>query len=139
MENKEYRFKKFGGGSVRLKSGRIIKSNEIFIDYPDNIPEGVRDLIKPMNTAAEKAFEGKGKQPVPQKVEKKEYEIEKVKVGWYQIVADEKIISEKLLRKNEAIQMYKELSGEKAYHGDFGESKNAEIKEDRNDTSKKEE
>lgn len=42
------RWKKIGGGSFRLP-GKIIKPNEIFYAYPNEIPKGFRDVVIPLD------------------------------------------------------------------------------------------
>lgn len=47
-KDKKIRFRKLGGGSLRMP-GRIIKPNQVFSAYPDEIPPGFRDVVKPVD------------------------------------------------------------------------------------------
>lgn len=42
------RWKKYGGGTFRLASGKIIKPNQVFLASPDEIPQAFRDVVKPL-------------------------------------------------------------------------------------------
>jgi len=43
------RYKKLGGGSFRLITGKIVKQNEIFEAYPHEIPNAFKDLLVVMD------------------------------------------------------------------------------------------
>jgi len=47
---KKIRYKKIGGGSLRLNN-RIIKPGQKFEAYPEDIPETARDLVVPADGA----------------------------------------------------------------------------------------
>ena len=46
-ERAKVKYKKIGGGSLRL-GGKIIKPGEVFKAYPEDIPVGFRDLVIPV-------------------------------------------------------------------------------------------
>lgn len=46
--SEKVRWLKTGGGSLRLKTGKIIKPNEKFSACPEEIPEAFRDIVVPI-------------------------------------------------------------------------------------------
>lgn len=48
-------WKKLGGGSFRLASGKIIKPNQVFQAYESEIPKAFRDCVKMVEGVAESA------------------------------------------------------------------------------------
>lgn len=55
---KKIRYQKLGGGSLRMLN-RIIKPNQIFSAYPEEIPEAFNRWIKPLDPLPEKKRKGK--------------------------------------------------------------------------------
>lgn len=47
--SEESRWKKTGGGSFRLKSGKIVKPNESFRAKAEDIPKAFRDILIPLD------------------------------------------------------------------------------------------
>ena len=126
------RWKKIGGGSLRLVSGRIIKPNEIFRADPSEISMSFRDRVIPLDAISEEMT------PVPDaafEIEKvsesnevlveellpvedtapsastEEYEMVQAAAGWYRVVnvKTRKVVNEKMLRKHEADKLLQAL------------------------------
>ena len=102
------RFRKIGGGSLRL-GNRIIKQNQVFSAYQDEISKAFWDCIIPLNP---KEIEEDTEAIDTQKEETDPLYFVKKKGGaWYDIVSREgKVINEKSLHKKEAEQMCEELN-----------------------------
>ncbi len=93
------KWKKIGGGTFRLASGKIIKPNQEFMATSDQIPGAFRDVIKPLDSAPEALPD-----EVPPDVQ--QYEIVHRSHGWYDITDNQgKKINEKSLRKKAAENM----------------------------------
>lgn len=94
-------FRKIGRGTTLLVIGgkkRRIKFNQRFRALPEEIPEGFRDTILPVDTEAEAPTK-----PSVAEVKSKEYFIKHKGSGWYDVVdADGKVQNEKNLRKVQA-------------------------------------
>ena len=103
------RYIKNGGGSLRLPN-RIIKPNEVFDAYPEDIPETFRDMIVPLDGEVKKQQEAVVQVSVP-KAEKLEY-FTKLRGGGYYNVVDTngKVMNEKALRKDAAEDLIKSLT-----------------------------
>jgi len=70
LGREKIQYRKIGGGSLRLKlsgQNRIIKQNELFSAYPDEIPPAFKDTIVPTNLAYAAKVEEAAK-PKPVKV-----------------------------------------------------------------------
>jgi hypothetical protein len=113
------RFKKVGGGSLRLKN-RIIKSGQVFTAFPSDIPKSFRDVVivvggtidgKTVNWKDEPV---KDKEPVipPEQITKPEYTIQlRGKSNtWYDVVDGKgKVLNEKGLTKEVAEKFVENL------------------------------
>lgn len=101
------RFKKLGGGSLRF-GGRIIKPNEVFRAYPDDIPKGFRDIVVPLD----KVPLSKEEEPID--VVKVDYELRaRGAGGWYDIfnkITDKKV-NDRALKRDAAEKLLTELEG----------------------------
>jgi len=104
-------FKKIGGGSFRLKGGKIIKPNQVFFALPTDIPEAFLDAVKPVDgTNISKESVPK---VLPVEVAPAAYSIEPGSVGWFNVVDGEgKPMNEKALRKDAADELLAELLAE---------------------------
>ena len=118
-------FIKKGKGMLRLKSGVVVKENEVFFAYPEDIPDAFRDTIVPTNPdeTVKKTFKKHGivedKIPVYKKV-KTELTEEEVKAYTkegkdvpvlYNIVDKQnKVVNEEPLEKEEADLLLKDLN-----------------------------
>lgn len=113
LENGKIRWIKTGGGSFRVTLDgklKIIKENEKFVAFPDDIPEAFRDTIRPVDP----------KQTVPRKGEKvnpivaprSKYKLMTRAPGWFNVVreSDDKIMNESAMRKDEADELLKSLN-----------------------------
>ena len=93
-------WRKKGGGSFRMANGRIIKPGQIFKARLDEIPEGFRDVVVPVN--AEMFTKVQSVQESSPAVEL-DYFVKHISSGWYNVVdADDKVQNEKKLRKVDA-------------------------------------
>ena len=102
-------FRKIGGGSFRTKKGKIIKPNETFLAYPEDIPDAFKDTIIPVEEPPEV-------EPEPDETDAEEYyliEERENAPGWFDVVnADGKAINETALREKDAKELLKRLIGE---------------------------
>jgi hypothetical protein len=112
------RWKKVGGGSFHAVIGgkqRIIKPGEIFEAKLEEIPEGFRDLIAPVNEGAKKVMAtGTTKEdtgPVPEvEIKPAVYDLVHKGGSWYNVVdSDGKVMNEKALRKGDAEALIENL------------------------------
>lgn len=89
-------YQKIGGGSLHLPN-RIIKPNQKFRAYPEEIPTAFKDLVVVVNKDEAEAAERVEEDP------KLEYFLKDKGGGWYDIVnSSGKVQNEKSLRKEEA-------------------------------------
>lgn len=107
------RWRKVGGGSLRLKSGRIIKPNQVFTAALEDIPAGVDDLLVPVNEEATEVKEHvkTGQTPLQPEYLDGLYEIRARGVGWFDIVNTEsgKVVNDKALRSADAAALVEKL------------------------------
>ena len=103
--DQKIRFKKTGGGSLRL-GGKIYKPNQTFMAYPYEIPDAFKDVIVPVDPNAvareeEKKFLGKTH----------EYTLKARSSGGYYDVVDSngKVKNEKALRHAAALDLIRSL------------------------------
>lgn len=96
------RWRKTGGGSFRMKGGRIIKPGQIFEATLDEIPEAFRDIIIPLDELPQET-------PLISSVK---YEIKMKTGGWFNVVesVSGKAMNEKGLRKEDAEKLLADLS-----------------------------
>ena len=102
------KFKKQGGGSFRLSTGRRIKPGQVFDAYPSEIPEGFRDQVKPLgDKTTEEVFKETGI------IESKEpgFKKESKGGGWFDVInlKTGKVLNEKSLREEEADKLVEAL------------------------------
>jgi len=98
------RWKKIGGGTFRMASGRIIKPQQIFVAHPDDIPKAHRDTVVPLSPLEEKPEE----KLVPASGG---YEIVVKSAGWYNVVdGNGKVMNEKGLRQEAAKELLESLT-----------------------------
>ena len=103
-EEAQVRFRKIGGGTFRMASGRIIKPNQTFTAKPSEIPQGARRFVVPLTGSYAEVDN-------PKRVELK-YSLRVRSPGWYDIVDGEgKVINENALREAQAREMLKSLAG----------------------------
>ena len=124
IEPGQSRWKKLGGGSLLISIGgkkRIIKPGEIFIAKEEEIPEGFRDRVKPLDTIVKTIptgmTRGADSAPPPEAPPKPPtalvYSIQARSSGGYYDVVDKdgKPQNEKALRKDPAEALLKSLMG----------------------------
>lgn len=100
---KKIKWRKMGGGSFRLKSGKIIKPNQVFTAIVDDIPEAFRDVVVAMEDLPDEP-------PVIIDPIKDQYRIESDSTGKFNIIdVHGKVINENPLSPNEAQEMYNSL------------------------------
>lgn len=111
------RWRKIGGGSLRLKIGganRIIKPNETFNALISEIPAAFRDTVVPVDDVQAQLIEAKINPPIetPKKLVKPEYSIKprgKSKSMFDIVDGTGKIFNEKPLSKASAEQMLNDI------------------------------
>ena len=96
------KWKKLGGGSFRLRSGRIIKPNQTFDASPDEIPAAFRDIVVPVTPLP----------PAPKlDVQAGAYQLRHRGSNWYDILDGQgKVVNEKALRQDEARKIIEGLA-----------------------------
>lgn len=92
------------GGTLHMRSGRIIKPMQKFKAHPDEIPQAFRDVIVPVDPVTQIS-------PLP--VEKPGYSLRETDEGLYEIVdARGKAITEDPQPKDRAEAILSRLTGE---------------------------
>jgi len=95
------KWKKLGGGTFRLQSGKIIKPNQVFDAYVSEIPKAFRDVVVPLDPLPE---------DVPLTVTSGDYQVKSRGPGWYDVFdAFGKRVNEQALRQPEAEKLAEEL------------------------------
>lgn len=107
IEDREIWWRKTGGGTFRLKREgkgiKIIKPNQKFKARPSEIPESIRDIIKPLEELPEE-------KPLP--ITPPGYTLKYKGSGWYDVIdGDGKTMNEKTLRKGDAEKLIESLTG----------------------------
>lgn len=108
------RYKKIGGGSFHATIGgnrRIIKPNEVFDARPEEIPEGFRDMIVPLDPSVADAANKPAQKKAPTNLK---YFVKKREkgVGYWDVVdKNGKVQNEKALRKDKAEEFIQKLLG----------------------------
>lgn len=103
-EEASVRFRKIGGGTLRLASGRIIKPNQVFSARASEISQSARKFVVPLTGNFQEVDS-------PKRVEQK-YTLHVRAPGWYDILDGEgKVINENALREAQAREMLKSLAG----------------------------
>lgn len=95
------RWRKVGGGTFRMGNGRIIKQNQVFEAPAEDIPEGFRDVVVPVDGLPEEK---------PLEVQEATFSVEAGAPGWFNVVGQNgKIVNEKQLRAADAQKLIEEL------------------------------
>jgi len=120
MAEKLIKWKKIGGGTFRMKDGRIIKPNQVFEAYESDIPQAFRKFVVPLDPLPKeevkvednfeiKPAEGKKEEDMEKELDIKEDEELEVEMvhrggGWYDVINKKsgKKINEKPLKKTDA-------------------------------------
>ena len=93
-------FRKEGGGTMRLTTGKIIKPTQDFWAFEHQVPKGGLDLLTRLEDSPPPTPPPE-EQPV--EVAKSDFHLEHRGGGWYNILnADGKKLNEKALTKDEA-------------------------------------
>lgn len=97
-------------GTFRMRNGnKIVKPNEVFKASVDEIPEGFRDVIVPVDETPEEVTQNESELP-PEEVNKPTYTIQGKAGGWYDIVdASGNTVNTHSLRYEQANQFKDEL------------------------------
>jgi hypothetical protein len=104
-EDGKIKWVKQGGGSFRMTSGKIIKPGQTFFAHPNDIPEGFRDTIVPLDKLPPETSDTID-------VVKTEYKVQQRGESnlWYDVVDGEgKVINEKALKRTAALELIKAL------------------------------
>lgn len=119
------RWRKIGGGSFRLRSGRIIKPNQEFVAEESQIPEAFKDLVVEVEPTEQEqptvrrttppSPDTAPEKPEPEAEEEKGYSMVEVEgeEGQYNIIGPSgKVMNDKPLTKEEAEEVLKALEEE---------------------------
>ncbi len=102
----QVRFVKISKGFVRLKDGRVVRPGQTFWAYPEDIPDAFRGGFETAEKQPEELYAAYGIIESTQT----SFHMTHVGAGWYDIVdIFGKVLNEKRLRKEEALQMINEL------------------------------
>jgi hypothetical protein len=97
-------WKHTGGGILRLKDSRVIKSGDVFLAFPCEVPQAFRDTVKLLSSPPT--------EPGPEPVKSAFTAKKRVGSSWYDVVdSNDKIISEKALKRADALALVKKLEG----------------------------
>jgi hypothetical protein len=101
---KKVQWRKTGGGTFRMRDGRIIKPNQVFKASPDEIPKAFRDTIIPLESLPEET------EPVINPSIK--FGIKERGAGWFDVVnlVSNKVMNKGALRRVAAEKLLEELS-----------------------------
>ena len=105
------RWRKIGGGTLRLKSGKRVKKGEIFSARAIDIPKSFRDTIIPLDPTAEGLVM---KEEAPIEVEAPKYTIrpDEIDPKTFEVVdSNGKVVSEGYLTEKEAKALIRQLKG----------------------------
>lgn len=92
--DKNPQWRKIGGGTFRMASGKIIKKNQVFRAAVEDIPEAFRHIVVPI---------GELPKETPLEVSINKYKVQSTGAGWYNVIdGQDKVVNEKGLRQNEA-------------------------------------
>ena len=111
----QVQFVKKGKGMLRLKNGQVVKENEFFYAYPEDIPNAFRDSVVPTNPdkAVKETFKEHGviedKKPVYKMKPAEAESGDKEKLFDIVDKQDKKINEDRLTRKD-AIALLKDLN-----------------------------
>lgn len=104
-KNNILRWKKKGGGSFRLKDGKIIKSNQIFFSTKEDIPAGFLDTLEQLseqNQLDDAVIVEDPKKPI--------YTKEHRSGAWWDVLdADGKKMNDKALKEDAADELISDL------------------------------
>ena len=100
---KKIRWRKDGGGTFRMGSGKIIKPGQTFDTYPSQIPEAFRDTVIALDKIPEKEQE-------ELVITQPKYELkEKDTKGWFDVIGPGGTMNESGLRRQAALDLIKGL------------------------------
>jgi hypothetical protein len=103
------KWKKTGGGSLRLSNMRFIRSGQVFDAYPHEIPLAFRDVVICLSPVDEINAE-KEKKIDYVAVKANAYSLVSRGIGYWNVVdKNGKVINEKALRKDKAEELLKSL------------------------------
>ncbi len=103
VDTDKIRWVKQGGGSLRLH-GRIIKPGQRFNARLDEIPEGFRDVIIPLDKLPVEVEENVVATPAEYKLKQRGTST------WYDVVdGNGKVLNEKAMRRTDALELIKVL------------------------------
>lgn len=103
-------WKKVGGGSLRI-GNRIIKPDQIFEAFPEEISPAFRNMVIPVSGNAS-FVEAEAQEALPTEVVKPSYEIKPRGTNnmWFDVVdGNGKVINEKALKKEVAEKLVEDL------------------------------
>lgn len=99
-------FQKIGGGSFRLRTGKIVKPNERFRALESDVPKAFKDVLIEVEPSAPQQ-----EKPSVAKVPSMKYSLQEPSKGWYNVINENgKPMNEKALRKSAAEDLMAELN-----------------------------
>jgi len=104
---KAIKYKKIGGGTVTLYSGKVAKQNEVLTAKPDDIPNSFRDLFVALEDEPDPQAPVKESEIITH-----DYSVEAKGKGWFNVVdGNGKVMNTKSLREDAANKLVTELKG----------------------------
>jgi len=107
-------WKKIGGASFHANIGghvRIIKPGQVFAAKPEEIPEGFKDMLIPVDPKHLAEMQLQGEKLAEKNAPKLLYRLQPKGGGWWDVVnEDGKIQNEKALREDDAKKLLDNLS-----------------------------
>lgn len=102
---------KQGGGTFRMKNGRIIKPMQKFSALESEIPEAFRDTIKELPLQTVTIIDNQKQEISDKDVNTPELQIQERSPGWFDVIdKDGKKVNEQALKEPEAEAMIEALS-----------------------------
>jgi hypothetical protein len=108
-QRKKVLYRKIGRGSFRTKARKIVKPNETFLAFPEDIPEAFKDTVRPVNPE-DVAEEQKVLKDVMEATAEGKFSIRRRGASrWFDLVenATEKPLNEKALTEADANNLLK--------------------------------
>jgi hypothetical protein len=105
--NERLSWKNMGGGTLRLRDGRIIKPGQVFLAYDHQVSKAFRDTIILQDTVE------KPKELEPDVIIEPRFSLKRKGGNWYDIVDKQgKVVNAKSLKKVDAEELLKTYIGD---------------------------
>lgn len=110
QEQQPPRWRKIGGGSLRW-GGKIIKPNQVFRAWPEEIPDSFKDTLIPVDGQATDKKETENRKIAETETVDRTYYKKHIGGGKYHVYNDaDKQITEELVTKDKADEMLEALN-----------------------------